>query len=258
MKKRVLITTIIAFLLLCAVVAAGLNAVFTVTSVNAEFSVVSAEGEREASDLKKKLDGFIGKSSTFLDEEEVMSLIASYPCMKAEKVEKHYPSALEVKVTERKEAFSVQTENGYAVLSDDGTYLYNKDSLTNRMGGENILLEAFSLEFHQGEKVNNGTFSAVLALYNVFAEELNEPRANLVSITYHPGLVFDTFLLQMREGIRIEIVSPTELTVGKARAALLDERYGYLARTDGEKLSGCITVIASGERIEVDYDITRN
>lgn len=258
MKKRVLITTLVSFLLLCAVVAAGLNAVFTVTSVQAEFSVASAEGEREASKLKQELDGYVGKSSTFLDEEEIASVIAAYPCMKAEKIEKHYPSTLEVRVSERREAFSLLTEQGYAVLSDDGTYLYNKTDLSNRRGGENILLSGFSFELVQGQAVNDGAFSAVIALYRVFSDVLGEPRANLVSLTYNAGVVFDTFVLQMKEGIRIEIVSPTELTAEKARAALCDEKYGYLARSDGEKLSGCITVIASEEKIEVDYDFARN
>lgn len=259
MKKRVLITTIVSFLLLCAVVAAGLNAVFTVTVVNAKFSVASAEGEREASELKERLDGFVGKSSAFLNVEEVASIVAAYPCMKAEKVEKRYPSTLEVRISERKEAFSVLTERGeYAILSDDGTYLYNKDSLTNRAGGENILLTGFSFGLQQGERVNDGAFSAVLSLYRVFTEVLPEARANLVSIAYTPGAVFDTFLLQMREGVRIQIVSPTELTGEKARAALLDGNEGYLARSDGERLCGCITVAGTEGNIQVDYDIARN
>lgn len=259
MKKRAIVTTIVSFLLLCAVVAAGLNAVFTVTSVRAEFSVTSAEGEREAAELKKELDGFVGKSSTFLDEEEVASLIAAYPCMKAEKIEKHYPSTLEVKVSERKEAFSVLTVHGdYAVLSDDGTYLYNKDAPTNRTGGENILLMGFDLTLEQGEKVNDGAFSAVLTLYRVLSETLHEARANLVSVTYTHGAVYDTFLLQMREGVRILIVDPAVLTEDKTRAALLDEGEGYLTRTDGERLCGCITVVGTEGNIQVDYDVERN
>ncbi len=258
MKARVLITTIVSFLLLCAVVAAGLNAVFTVNAVKAQFSVTSEDGEREASELKQKLDGYIGSSTIFLDEEEVRALIASYPCMKAEKVEKHYPSTIEVCVTERKEAFAVLTEHGYAVFSDDGTYLYNKDNLTNRMGGENILLNGFSFSMEQGERLEEKKFSDVLEVYGVFTELLKEARANVVSITYNPGLVFDTFVIGMKEGVRIEIVSPDELAAEKTRAALSDEKYGYLVRTDGERLCGCITAVAADGNILVDYDIARN
>lgn len=258
MKARVLLTTLVSFLLLCAVVAAGLNAVFTVTSVEAEFSVLSAEGENEAKELKEKLNGFIGKSSTFLDEEEVKALIASYPCMKAEKIEKKYPSTLGVYVSERKETFSVLTEHGFAVLSDDGTCLYYKNDLTNRAGGENILLEGFSFSMAQGETLSDENFNTVLTAYGVLCEVLKEPRANVVSITYRHGLVYDTFVVSMREGVRIEIVSPAELTAEKMRQALLDESEGYLVRSDGERLRGSITVVGSDDGIHVDYDASRN
>lgn len=256
MKKRVVITTVVSFLLLCAVVIAGLNTIFTVTSVKAEFSVVSEEGQKEAAVLRQKLDGFVGRSSAFLDEEEIAALISSYPCMKADKIEKKYPSSVEVSVSERREAFAVLTERGYAVLSDDGTYLYNKDSLTNRTGGENILLEGFGDLPQQGEKTGGETFSALLSVYGVFTEILNGARANVVSVTLSRSAEKHVrFFIRMREGIAIEIDSPAQLSEEKARAALVNER-GYLNRTDGERLCGRIAVIAAGEEIMVDYDRT--
>ena len=45
MKKRAILTTVVAFLLLVAVIAAGLNAVFTVTYVNARFLTYTEEGD---------------------------------------------------------------------------------------------------------------------------------------------------------------------------------------------------------------------
>lgn len=257
MKARVLVTTLVSFLLLCAVVAAGLNAVFTVTSVKTEFSVVSDEGQREVEELKGKLDGFVGKSTTFLDEEEVRAIIAAYPCMRADKIEKRYPSTLEVSVSERKEAFAVLTEHGYATLSDDGILLYYKDSLTNRAGGENILLEGFGFPSEEGKAFEDEKFSSVLKMYGVFTELLQEARANVVSVSvYYSAEEHTRFTFRMREGIVIEIDSPSELTEEKARAALLDESEGYLARSDGERLRGRIAVIASGDTVMVDYDKT--
>ncbi len=258
MKTRVLLTTVISFLLLCAVVAAGLNAVFTVTSVEAGFSVVSAEGEKEAAELKRKLDGFVGKSSAFLHEEEVASVIAAYPCMKADKIVKRYPFTLEVAVSEREEMFSVLSERGYAVISDDGTFLYYKNDLTNRKGGENIILTGFGLSLTQGEKIEDENFITLLSAYSVFGEVLTEARANVVSVAYTAGAVSDTFVIQMREGIRIEIVSPADMTEEKVKAALLDAEEGYLVCTDGEKLCGCITVVGGAGGIQVDYDASRN
>ena len=59
MKKRSILTTVVAFLLLAAVVAAGLNAVFTVTYVNADFVTYTQEGEQEAQQLKEQLNGYL-------------------------------------------------------------------------------------------------------------------------------------------------------------------------------------------------------
>ena len=71
MKKRAILTTVVAFLLLVAVIAAGLNAVFTVTYVNARFLTYTEEGETAARELKEDLNEYLGKSTTFLDLEEV-------------------------------------------------------------------------------------------------------------------------------------------------------------------------------------------
>ena len=101
MKNRVLITTVAAFLLLAAVIAAGVNAVFTVTLVKTEFSVFSEEGEREAEALKAQIDKFVGSSTTFLDLGDVQSVVDGYPCMRVDRIEKKYPSTVEVEISER-------------------------------------------------------------------------------------------------------------------------------------------------------------
>lgn len=258
MKTRVLITTVVSFLLLVAVIAAGLNAVFTITLVHAEFSVTSAEGQAEAEELKEKLDKYVGSSTTFLKLDEVWKETEAYPCLKVEKLEKKFPSTLEVKITERNEVFALEKENGYAILGEEGYYLYDRGTLSNRSGGENILLQNIACEGKPGEVVTGELFDEILAVYTVFSGALFEVRANIVSITYVGGEVFSSFMIQMREGIRIEILEPTVLTAEKAAAALHDETYGYLARADEERVSGLITVVASGENVLVNYDFSRN
>ena len=56
MKKKVLILTGVAVALLIAVIAAALNAVFTVARVEVHFSVCSSQGEAEAVLLQGELD----------------------------------------------------------------------------------------------------------------------------------------------------------------------------------------------------------
>ena len=71
MKKRTFLTTLIAILLLAAVIAAGLHAVFTVAYIQASFSTCTPEGERAAQQLKEELNTYLGSSTTFLDLEQV-------------------------------------------------------------------------------------------------------------------------------------------------------------------------------------------
>lgn len=257
MKIRVLLTTLVSLLLLAAVIAAGLNAVFTVTLVRAEFEVASDTGRAEAAELKEKLDGFIGRSSTFLDLGEVRAVVAEYPCMRVERLEKKFPSVVEIDVTERNEAFAVQKGEKYSVFSEDGLYLYDKEDASNRTGGQNIVLENFTLIIGEDGMAQGEHFGTLLTVYNAFEEVLKESRANVRSIAYRVGVQFDSFYVTMQEGICIEIVSPDVLPAEKAKAALTDARYGYLNRPDHDRVGGLITVLASGDTIIVNYDFTR-
>lgn len=54
MKKKVLLMTTVAVFLLAAVIAAALNAVFTVTRVEVTWSLFSSAGEEEAVELQEK------------------------------------------------------------------------------------------------------------------------------------------------------------------------------------------------------------
>lgn len=254
MKTRVLVTTVVSFLLLVAVIAAGINAVFTVTLVRTNFSVFSAEGEREAAQLKEQMDGFVGKSTTFLNLDEMRAVADAYPCMRIDSIEKKYPSTVEVTVSERRESFAVMNGQGYAILADDGVYLYDREDPSSRSGGNAILLEDFGLELKAGEMPEAENFKALLSVFSVFEETLGSAASSILSVKYEPSLVQDAFMIRMREGISIEIVGLGEMVEEKARAALSDERDGYLVRTDLERLSGCITVAYTPEDgVQVDY-----
>ena len=56
MNKRIIAVSICSLLLLLAAIAAGLNAIFSVTSVKVNFSVFSEEARKEAKSLQEELD----------------------------------------------------------------------------------------------------------------------------------------------------------------------------------------------------------
>lgn len=245
MKMRVIITTVVSFLLLIAVVAAGLNAIFTVTLIDSEFSVYSEAGKRDAETLKTELNEFIGDSTTFLDVDDVAEKVEKYPCFRVESVEKKFPKTVAIKIVERREFYAVPDGNGnYAVLDDEGIFLYNGEN-TNRLGGINIVLQGFGCTFSPGERAQGEYLEEAFEMFSVFSELLPGIRANVVSLR----LVKDTpenkfFVVTMREGVQIAILNPSEGIAIKARAAFTDEEFGYLSPnfSDKRRVYGAISV----------------
>ena len=136
--KKALIMTSVAFVLLLAVVAAGLNVIFTVSYIEASFSTFSAQGEEEAKTLKAELDGFVGDSMTFLNLGDVEETVKKYPSFRVESVKKKFPKTVQVVVKERRELFAYGTEAGYMMIDAEGNYLRLSEENVSRTGGENI------------------------------------------------------------------------------------------------------------------------
>ncbi len=238
MKKKVIFTTLVAFLLLFLVVLAGLNAVYTVTNVHANFCTFSAEGETEARKLQEKLDSFVDQSSVFLDLDDVQAAVEEYPCFRLESAEKRYPDKLELKIVERKEAFSYLLENGkYAVLDERGDYLYEKDSNQNRISGENILLLG-DFKYENGEK--GDYFGDLVTIFSALRDVLTEVRANVISFELELNgapttTKIDYINIRMREGAVIKIEDPHVRANEKARLAI--ECYAGTGAYEGKGLT---------------------
>ncbi len=256
MKTRVILTTVIAFLLLVAVVAAGLNTVFTVTLVEAEFTLVSDQGKEDAAALQKKLNAYRGKSTTFLSLSRISEEVDAFPCFRLESVEKRFPSSIEVKVTERKETFAVSNGETYAILDETGAYIYDGDNI-NRAGGGNIELLGFGeLTFERGKQISGEHTEELFAAFSVLSEKLGEARASVVSIAYTTNGVQNFLEITMREGIRIKIEDPKSHAAEKTDAALSNEERGYFSRTGEQRVRGEITAYELDEdgSIAVNYD----
>ncbi len=246
-KGKILLTTAIGLVLLIAVIAAALNAVFTVTDVTVRFSALSEEGIADSYTLQAELEEkFVGSSTTFLDLDEVAEIVGKYPAFRLEELKKDFPRTLALSLSERKETCAFFRNGRYAVLDDEGLFLYEKDQNVNRRHGENVLLEGFSLTAGEpGTAVTGEYFKEVLIICNVFAERLDDIRANLTSIRLIPtdnaieGKYF--FRLHLKEGVYVDVYDPEHLTEGKAMA-VLDK---YLSLSDAERLYGFYDVVDS-------------
>lgn len=259
MTKKVILTTLVAFVLLLAVIAAGINAVFTVTLVRVDFVVYSEQGFQESEELQEKLNRYIGKSTTFLSLSDLEEDIAEYPCFRVETLEKNYPATVEVRVLERRETYAYMLkEGGYAVLDADGVYLYDKAKNENRAGGENVLIgDGFDLKLEEGQKAEGRYFSELLCVFSVFNDMLEEARINAESVSLAFGGapssgIFD-FVIQMREGIVITLTDIAARTAEKAAVAM----ESYCAMRDDERVRGTLTVFVN-ESGAIDTDRKSN
>lgn len=246
--KKTLIMTGIAVVLLIAVIAAALNAVFTVARVQVDFVRYSEAGLEDSRALQKKLDEkFVGRSTTFLDLEEVTSAVEEFPCFKVEYAQKDYPRTVVLGITERKELLSFRRENGlFAVLDEEGVWLYDKENNLNRLGGENILLDGFGITAEEQGKIASGDyFDCVLSFMKVFVKRYENPRANVVSFSLMKpdnALAGEYFLrLRMQEGVTVDLYSPTHLAEEKAAAVVME----YDSLSDAERLYGYFDVVDS-------------
>lgn len=244
MKKKVLLMTFIGLVLLGAVLAAALNAVFTVTDVSVLYAPLSAAGTEESELLQRELEErFVGRSTTFLDLSEVTETVQKYPAFKVEKAEKDFPRTIVLSVSERKELYAVPLGTGkFAVLDDGGNYLYDKDGNVNRRGGENILLEGFALH-REGSGVTGNYFPELLSFVGVFSAALGDARANLASVALVPtgnAIAGDyLFRLSFAEGVCADVYAPAYKTEEKAELVLRT----YLSLGDTERLYGFFDVI---------------
>ena len=256
MKKKILLSTIVSFVLLAAVIAAGINAVFTVSDMRTEFCVYSADGRTEAAQLLEKLGRYRGKSSTFLDLNDVKITVEQFPCLSAERVEKLYPSAVYVEVRERKETYAVPKEGGFAVFDEAGCYLYDKETNVCRLdGGENILLEGFVFTYTARQSAQGEYAQELFAAFDALCTQLTEIRANaqraeLKKFSSDERNHF--FYIYMREGVLLSIKNPAKAIGEKAEAAV--EK--YLSLTDEQRVKGVIDVVddlMTGSGVNVSY-----
>ena len=254
MKKKVILSTIVSFVLLFAVVAAGLNAIFTVTVVHSDFSVYSDDARAETEELKQKLDKFVGKSSTFLDLSSVEKAVEDFPAFRVTQIKKKYPEAIVVSISERKETYAFEVEGGYAILDEDGYYLYEKKANINRIDQkENILLEGFEFSVSNREFVKGEYAEMLFQIFGVFRETLTEIRANVIGASFIKASSSTAYLhIRMREGVVINLYAPAQMSEEKSKVAV--EK--YLSLTDLQRVEGTISVVyTSAGKLNVDYSV---
>ena len=239
MKKRSILTTVIAFVLRVAVIAAGLNAIFTVTYVRANFRTYTERGAAAAEELKEELNGYVNRSSVFLDLAEVRATVEANPRFEVVAISKDYPETIAVEIVERREAFVIADDAGtYTLLDEEGVVL---DTISG--ADEHILLEGFGFTVTDG--VAGGEyFGDLMDIYASLRESLGEVRANVDRISLEsPAQGWAIIRIYMHEGTQIELVDPGD-RAGEMTAAAVER---YLAMSDADRVFRNISVTITTE-----------
>jgi len=257
MNKRVL-SIIISFVILLAVMVMGVHFVFVVDSVAVYYDVISEKGVEYSVEIQVGLeDAYRGKNTLFVSKKEAEAVFEKYPYVKIVSVRKIYPDKIAVYAEENPERFATENSSGeYDMLDSDGNYLASRSSNENYADSyRNILLEGFgeyTSSFNQSEE-----FKAAKTMCDYMHEIFGGVRANLSGIKYViPTSSADNsyFELSMTEGVIIRIFAPLSSTGEKCKVAV--EK--YLSLSPEDRLYGLITVVekadGSGELVTVYSD----
>ena len=253
MKKKIVVITL-TLLVFLSTVLLGFATVFRVREVTLETSVISQAAESEARDLQKRLqEAYENDSMFFVDDESAKRVIAEFPYFRMSSFRKDYPNRVILEIEEDEEVYAVEspteTQTSYYVLSANGTVLAYRTDYNNRLDGEpNLLIKGLQVSGKKGQLLQGEIFSTVLTFCSYMSEQLGGLRDNLLEIEvskYAPE-----YRITMREGVKIYVGSPTEMTKEKAQEAA--KKYQGLA--DDEKLMGRIAVDSVGGQLLISYD----
>ena len=275
MHKRSIITILLTILVFSAAVVLGVSSVYRVNAVTLEVSVISEVAEEEADSLQEKLlSRYQSESIFFVDERAAEEEFAAFPYFRMVSFRKQYPNRLVISASEDAEVFAAAREDGsYYILGGDGTILGIREDSSNRSdGGANVVVTGLSASGEKGEVLGgDGCIPALLSFCRAADSLLNGLRSNVVSVeVVRPTSSSEDmyFCLSMREGVKIYVHNPENLTAAKAERALgfylgtlpdrpeeSGDRQEWM--TDAKRLGGRIIVTDDaydGENVLVSYD----
>lgn len=261
MRKKVVVILLTVLVLFSACIL-GVSTVYRIDEVTLKVQGVSDSeaARREEETLRETLlKAYKGDSILFSKQKKAEKILVQYPCFRLTDFEKKSPNRIVVKVTEEAEVYAVEKgENGYYILSADGTTLCERDTPQNRVDGENnLIIKGFSVSANRGEQPSSDpAFTHALAFCRELSALFNGIRKNVLSLERvektpdGTDIPVTMLCFTMREGVKIYISQPETLTKEKAQAAV--EKYFSLSVT--ERTKGAITLLETATAIYEEKD----
>ena len=255
MRKKLLVIVMTALIFASACIL-GFTTVYRVDKVTLYVQAVSdsEEAKSEEQALQESLlDAYKGENLLFSKKTTATEVLSKFPCFRLVKFDKKSPDRIVIEVTEDAEVYAVETEDGYYLLSEDGTTLGKRGDYKNRLDGEdNLLMKGFSVTANRGEiPQNDPAFLAALAFSKEVSALLSGIRKNVLSVERilktPEGADFPAVMLcfTMKEGVRLYVNQAEIDTEEKANSAI--EK--YLSLSVEEKTKGAITLLETATAI---------
>ncbi len=238
-------------LLFLSAVALGVSTVFRVEGVTL-YATLTPQAGVEATALQEELKRAYERESTFsVDDKKAKKIVEKYPYLRVTSFQRSYPNALKITVVEDLETYAVQRENGYYILNASGVVVATRENENNRAdGAPNVLVKGLTVTGSVGEGLTgDAAWADMLRLCMETDKALGGIRKNVLSVEVILRSPQTYYLLTMREGVKIYVEAPADLTEEKVQAAI--EK--YLSLTDAERMTGRITVHTIAGKGVADY-----
>lgn len=232
----------------------GFSTVYRVDTVTVNVNYVTEEARIEGEDLQTRLErAYQGSSTFFVKQKTAEEVLKEYPYFRISGFKKSFPKRLIIEITENAEVYAIEKTAGeeYYILSADGVVLDVREDYINPLNGEaNVVLKGLTVDVEKEKKpTGDACFTPVLGVCQELSVALNGIRCNVVSVALIRRTPETILAITMREGVKIYISNPTQLTREKVEVALTE----YNALTDAEKTGGRILLFESSGQIYPNY-----
>lgn len=257
MKKKRILTIVLTALLFVSVVILGVSSTFRVDRVTVEFTLLSEEGKADSQTMQAELtQAYKGKSILSLKEEEARAVLSKYSYFRMTAFEKKSPDKLYIQIVEDGETYAVQSGNEYYIVSAEGIIVEKRNTLFNRLDGqENLLVKGVTATGDKGGVLSgDDCWQSMLAFCGELDTRLGGIRKNVVAAEVFKRTPEIFFRIQMREGVAIYVSSPQSLTEEKAKKAF----NAYMGLSDEARTRGSLTVFELNGEVLAEYKADSN
>lgn len=117
-RKIYLCALIVLFVL---VIIALLFIAFSIKDIKTDYKV--AERNADIEKIEERIRNLKGKNLVFFNQNDLDKIMIDFPYFEVESIDKSFPSLLNLTIKERRQIYTVKTENKFAVLDANGIVL---------------------------------------------------------------------------------------------------------------------------------------